>query len=607
MNALRYIVLFIGLLSLAACEVQGGVARPTPSLPPVAVTEPTDAVAATEAPIEAVTASPTAAPVRDGSLRIGMRLDPGDLLPYHADSADERATGPLSELLFPAPLLTLSYNYTTTGVLERVPSLANGDVVIDMVDVYLDTSGVITSTVTDVITQVQQINVTYRWNPDLRWSDGTPLTAADSLFAYELAQQGDLGQEAASKLELLARYEQIDDHTTRAVLKPDFTDPSYVTTFWTPLPQHMLAEVTPEALRTSDFALMPVSYGPYAVARRDQGSLRLERNPHYAGSVPETDVVTFLFRDNPDLLRSSVVGGSLDAAALELPTAELFTALNADAASGALQLGAVTNPIWEHLDFNLDVPLLQNINLRRAIAHAINRQALIDAHLGGLAPVLDSWIVPDQWAAAPADQLTRYGYDPETAQRLLDEAGFVDTDGDGLREANGAPVTLQLLTTEGSPLRLAIAEGIQADLRAVGITLEITQIPTADLYSLDGPLFRRGFELALFAWIAGPDPRGWERWSCVSVPNEGNSFTGNNFAGWCFFEADQAIRTATTSLDQAERTEAYLRQQQLFTQELPVLPLFQRVDVAIFAPSIEGFQPDPTAPFTWNLGVWARK
>jgi peptide/nickel transport system substrate-binding protein len=606
MNALRYILLIIVLLSLAACEVQGGVARPTASIPPAAVTEPTDAVAATEAPAATtVTANP--APVRDGSLRIGMRVDPGDLLPYHADSTDERATGPISELLFPAPLLTLSYAYTTTGVLERVPSVENGDVTINTVDVYLDSSGIITTTVTDVITQVQQIDVTYRWNRELRWSDGTPLTAADSVFAYELARQGDLGQEATSKLALLDRYEQVDAFTTRAVLKPDFTDPSYVTTFWTPLPQHVIAGVTPEALRTSEFALMPVGYGPYAVARRDQGNLRLERNPHYAGPEPEAEVVTFIFRDNPDLLRSSVVGGSLDAAALELPTPEQFATLNADASSGALQLGAVANPIWEHLDFNLDVPLLQNINVRRAIAHAINREALIDANLGGLTSVLDSWIVPDQWAAAPADQLTRYGYDPTRAQQLLDEAGIVDTDGDGVREANGAPVSFQLLTTEGSPLRLAMAEGIQADLQAVGIGVNVEQLPTVDLYSLEGPLFRRGFELALFAWIAGPDPRGWERWSCVSVPNEGNGFTGNNFSGWCFFEADQAIRTATTSLDQAERAQAYLRQQQLFTQELPVLPFFQRVDVTIFAPSITGFQPDPTAPFTWNIGAWRRQ
>ncbi|MCX7792384.1 MAG: peptide ABC transporter substrate-binding protein, partial [Chloroflexaceae bacterium] len=145
-----------------------------------------------------------------------------------------------------------------------------------------------------------------------------------------------------------------------------------------------------------------------------------------------------------------------------------------------------------------------------------------------------------------------------------------------------------------------------ADLAAVGIGTSLQEVPTTGLYSPDGPLFRRTFQLALFAWIAGPDPRGWERWSCIGVPSEKNGWTGNNFAGWCFFEADRAIRIATTSLAREERAAAYLRQQQLFTQELPVLPLFQRIDVTLAGPSLSGVEPDPTAPITWNIADWSR-
>lgn len=535
-----------------------------------------------------------------------MLTDPGDLLPYPSDSSDERLTAPISQLLFPAPLLAVSYAYTTTGVLERVPSIDNGDVAVNSVDVHLDSSGVITSTVTQVITQVQQLSVTFHWNPNLMWADGTPVTANDSLFAYELAQRGNLGQEAGARLALLDRYEQVDAHTTRAVLKPDFTDPAYLTAYWTPLPRHLLQDVDPASLRASEYALLPVGYGPYTVDRRDQSSLRLKRNPHWIGPAPTAEVVTFVFRNNLDLLRTSVAGGSLDVVAAEQPAPEQLAALKQDAASGAIGLTAVPSPIWEHLDFNLDVTLLQDFHIRRAIAAAINRQAMADELLGGYSSVLDSWVVPGQWAAAPADQLTRYPYNPDEARRLLDEAGMTDRDGNGVREANGEPLNLSLLTTAGSPLRHAIAERIKADLAAVGIELEVQEIPAIELYSLNGPLYTRQFELALFAWIAGPDPRGWERWSCAGVPNEGNGYTGNNFPGWCFFEADKAIRTATTSLDQAERAAAYLRQQQLFTQELPALPLFQRVDVTFSNPTISGIKPDLTAPFTWNISEWKR-
>ncbi|MEI7770427.1 MAG: peptide ABC transporter substrate-binding protein [Chloroflexales bacterium] len=577
-----------------ARPTEGSAANPTSAELTASAVPPASAAVAT------VPASP------DGSLRVGLTAEPGDLLPYYNDSADERVTAPISELLFPAPLLALNYTYTTTGVLERVPSVENGDVQKAKADVFLDSSGVITATNTGVITQVQQLSVTYHWNPQLSWADGTPVTADDSLFAYNLARRVSLGQEADSRLSLLARYEKVDDHTTRAVLKPDFTDPAYITSYWTPLPRHMLKDVDPHKFATGTFALIPMGYGPYMIERRDLGSLRLVRNPHWPGLVSAASV-SIIFRDSVDLLRGAVSGGSLDVASFDLPAPDQIGPLKADAASGALVLAAVRSPIWEHLDFNLDVPLLQDIRVRRAIAQAINRQGMVDKLLGGYSSVLESWIVPGQWAAAPLDQLTRYPYNPDESQRLLTEAGYLDSDGDGLRELDDQPLTLTLVTTAGSPLRKDVADEIKADLAAVGLTLEINAVSASALYGQDGPLYRRNFDLALFAWIAGPDPRGWERWSCAGVPKEANGWAGNNFPGWCFFEADKAIRTATTTIDISERGAAYLRQQQLFTQELPVLPLFQRVDLTVSSPTIMGVRPDATAPFTWNLAAWVRR
>ncbi|MEI7646013.1 MAG: peptide ABC transporter substrate-binding protein [Chloroflexales bacterium] len=594
--------LSIALLCLAACQLEGGVTRPTVGSAAIPTSAETHApvVPTTSAAATGVSASP------DGSLRVGLTAEPGDLLPYHSDSADERITAPISELLFPAPLLALNYTYTTTGVLERVPSVANGDVQVAKADVFLDSAGVITTTSTEVITQVQQISVTYHWNPQMSWADGTPLTADDSLFAYELAKRASLGQDADSRLSLLARYEKLDDHTTRAVLKPDFTDPAYITSYWTPLPRHLLHDVDPRSFTTGTFALIPMGYGPYTVSRRDPGSLRLARNPHWPGPTPVA-AVSFIFRDHVELLRGAVTGGSLDVAGFELPEPNQISALKADAARGTLSLAAVRSPIWEHLDFNLDMPLLQDIRVRRAIAYAINRQGMVDTLMDGYSSVMESWVVPGQWAAAPLDQLTRYPYNPDESRHLLDQAGYLDSNGDGLRELDAHNLTLGLVTTAGSPLRTQVANQIKADLAAVGVTLVISAVSAADLYRPNGPLYRRNFDLALFAWIAGPDPRGWERWSCAGVPKESNGWTGNNFPGWCFFEADKAIRTATTAIDIRERGAAYLRQQQLFTQELPVLPLFQRVDLTISSPTITGVRPDATAPFTWNLATWARK
>ncbi len=575
----------IGLIALVACEVRLDGPAQTPT-----IVEPVSTMAPTSVPEQV--------------LRIGMVYEPPDLLPYHATPADERMTGPLAELIFPSPLLAVDFTLRNAGALERVPDIANGDVVTATVTVFRDELGQITETETENVDEVVQLSITYRWNPALRWADGTPVTADDSVFAYELAQQLDLGQAAAIRLAAIERYEKIDDYTTRAVLKPDVTDPAYLLSYWTPLPRHILATTDPQQLFQSAFARMPVGYGPYTAQSFDGAVLELARNPHYSGPPVAFDRILVAFRNDPRQLIELAQNGSLDLVFIEQPTPALMAELKQIADQKTLQLLTSPNTIWEHLDFNLDVPLLQDIRVRRAIAHAINRPLLVEQLLGGYGRVLESWVLPGQFGEPPLDQITRYPYDPDQARRLLDEAGIIDTDGDGWREFDGLPVDLSLVSSANSPLREQVGEQIVADLERVGLKVELTLLPASELYSIDGPLYRRTFQMALFAWIAGAHPRGWELWSCAGVPDETNNWTGNNFAGWCFFEANEAISAATTSLDPAEQQAAYLRQQQLFTQELPVLPLFQRIDVVIAQPALRGLSLNPTAPFTWNISEW---
>ncbi|MBO9317721.1 MAG: peptide ABC transporter substrate-binding protein [Chloroflexus sp.] len=550
------------------------------------------------------TPEPTPTVVEKRVLRIGLVAEPPDLLPYHSNPTDERLTAALTELLFPSPMLAVDFKLQTTGVLTRLPDFVNGDVVTTTVTVFRDELGRITETPTTTTDEVTQVSVTFRWNPGLRWSDGTPVTAADSVFAYELAQRIDLGQAANSRLAMIERYEQVDEHTTRAVLRPDVTDPAYITSYWVPLPRHRLATLDPRQMMQSEFIHRPLGYGPYMVSSFEGGTLELVRNPFYWGESAPFDTIIIAFRSDPVQLLKLVNGGGLDLAFIEQPTPALLSELLRVADQQELEISTSPNAIWEHLDFNLDVPLLQDIRVRRAIAYAINRAGIVNELLGGRSNVLESWILPGQLGEPPLDQITRYPYNPDEARRLLDEANLLDTDGDGWREYEGLPLLLSLVTTANSPLREAVAEQIVADLAQVGVQIEVAPLPPTELYSVDGPLYQRTFQLALFGWIAGFHPRGWELWSCAGVPDEANNWTGNNFAGWCFFEANEAINTATTSLDPSEQVTAYIRQQQLFTQELPVLPLFQRIDVLIARPGLTGWQLDPTAPFTWNISSW---
>ncbi len=584
-------------MALAGCTVEGGVPTPTPA--------PTTSAIA-PIPTSAVIAARIAE--RSDTWMIGALDLPSDLYPYPQSAATRRTTALITELLFPSPILTYDYGYTVTGVLERTPSLENGDAELRKVDVYLDATGAITTSVTDVVTQVDQLVITFRWNPQLRWSDGTPVTADDSVFAYELAKAAPPGDAAAELLAKTAAYEKIDDHTTRAVLQPDYVGAAYFMSYWTPLPRHLLKDVDPTRVRESEFARRPVGYGPYMLVERTATELRFERNPHYFGPAPAASRLIVRVFPDLELLRANLLNGNLDLGIAERIPPAMLTRFDTDAAEGTLQVITTPSPVWEHILFNLDVPVLQDIRVRRALAYGTNRQAIADALFGGRTPVLDSWMLPAHPLAAPPDRLTRYPYDPDEARRLLEEAGYADPDGDGIRASpDGVTLTLQLLTTSGSEVRRAIARRFQEDMQVIGVAIDINEAPPDEMFDTDGPLYLRQFDLALFGWIAGPEPAGLQLWSCAAVPTESNDYRGENFAGWCFRDADRAVRTADTTLDPAERAEAYLRQQQLWTQELPAIPLFQRLSIVVAAPDVRGLAPDAMAPVTWNVSAWKRQ
>ena len=619
---LGLLVVLAVLLALPACSIQGGLpaspaAAPTaePAAATVPAVEPTalPAPAGAEAPIQtaaSVTVGPATIPAEDGAppvvveasnWTIGLLDEPGSLLPF---SPDGRAAAPIVQAMFPAPVLGLSYAFTTTGILTEIPTQANGGVELIPVSGYLDATSGFTTTVTGRPTTTTQLAVTFRWNPALRWADGAPVTAADSVFAYESARETADTPEMAALLDAIQLYEALDEHTTRALLAPGRADWSYPLAAWPPAPRHMLEGASPEE-RTA-YARAPLGYGPYTFDEvAPDATLVLQRNRYWPKqSIPEQ--LRFQFFESAEDLRAAVNGGDVDVAVLERIPPDLLRFLDQDAASGTSVVQWVRGPVYEHLDFNLAEPLLQDLRVRRAIAHAINRRAIADQEFGGKANILQSWIFPDQPAYAGDEQLTRYAYAPPRARALLEEAGFVDSNGDGVREApSGEPLALTLLTTDTSQ-RVALSERIVADLQAVGLAVRSQALPVDQLYAPTGPLFRRDFQLALFGWLGGVDPGGVPLWSCAAVPGEENGYTGNNFGGWCFEPAEQALRQATAALDPLARAAAYLRHQQLWSQEVPSIALLQRPIAILSRPELQGLVPDPLAPITWNVDDWHR-
>jgi peptide/nickel transport system substrate-binding protein len=412
-----------------------------------------------------------------------------------------------------------------------------------------------------------------------------------------------LGEEARLLLDRTANYEKIDDTTTKATLQPDLIGSGFFLSYWMPLPQHLLKDVAPADIRTSEFAQKPIGYGPYVIESRSSNEIRFARNPHYYGTIPATSQVVLTTMSGVDMIRANLQNGNLDVAVTDRVAVDQYAFIDQDARAG-LPVTYFRSPVWEHIDYNLDVQILQDIKVRRALAYGFNRQALADTLFNGRSPVLDSWLLPEQRGEVPADQFTLYPFDPEKANALLDAAGYPMRDSGVRVSKQGVTLTLELVTTTGSQLRQEIADRFKSDMKSIGVEINVRTLPPEEIFAPNGPLFLRQFELALFAWIATPDPAGLQLWSCSAVPSDINGWIGNNFAGWCTRDADFAVKKAATSLDAAVQHEQYLAQQTLFTSELPSMPLFQRLGVVITTNNMTGVKPDPLAPITWNIASW---
>jgi peptide/nickel transport system substrate-binding protein len=245
--------------------------------------------------------------------------------------------------------------------------------------------------------------------------------------------------------------------------------------------------------------------------------------------------------------------------------------------------------------------------IRQAVTQCIDRQALAETFTGGRSPVMDTF-VPADHALLPAD-LPQWPHDPAAANALLDEAGLLDANGDGVREAIGAtrPFSVTLGTVAGDPLRQQLNERVRDDLAACGIQVNPYTMDAGTWFAPgpSGTVFGRKFDLAQFAWLSRIRP-DCGLYLTANIPgplDQGfNGWEGVNVAGWSNEAYDAACGRALSLLPGQEGyVEAHQEAMRLFAAELPAVPLFSRLRLAATTPDVLNFRLDPTQPSElWN-------
>jgi peptide/nickel transport system substrate-binding protein len=474
---------------------------------------------------------------------------------------------------------------------------------------------------------MDQIVAEFHIRLDVNWSDGEPVTAADSVFSFGIDQHVD-SPTLKTQVDRTASYEALSTNTVVWTGIPGYIDSEYFSNFWSPLPEHQLGELSAEELLVANETnRSPLGWGPYAIEEwRPGNDIRLSRNPTYFRSgegLPAFETLLFRFLDGSppasieqlltsecDILDESAIADSLDIQVLD---AEALLELQRLSNSGAIGLASTAGAEMERLDFSL-APLSSgglhtDIQFRTAMASCIDREGMAQELLLGLTDVPETYLPSSHPLYASED--AEIDYDPEMAGELLDELGWIDHDADPQtpRIASGVTgisedteLSLHYLTTPDG-LHQAVSEWIQNDLSQCGIALETEFVSQIELFEPwpDGPAFGRNFETIGWAWPSWVSPL-CEMFHSAELPSDAAPL-GVNAAGFSSTEYDAACGVLLHSLPESpEYTQAAQETQQILSEALPSIPLYMRPRLIAHRAEICGIQVDPTEySGLWNL------
>jgi peptide/nickel transport system substrate-binding protein len=466
-----------------------------------------------------------------------------------------------------------------------------------------------------------QVWAEFTLRDDITWSDGAPVTADDSRFSFEVAASPDT---PVSKfvVDRTASYEAVAADRLRWTGLPGWVDSGYAQRFWTPLPRHLYGALDAATLRTIPEANdQPLGWGPFVLAPGGWvkgGHLTVVRNPNYFRAeegLPRVDRVTFRFGLAAEDVLEELEAGTCHVAGDDVEFAAHLPALRAAGEAGWLSPQFVADNAFEHLDFGI-LPaedyrrpagndLFADVRVRQAVAHCLDRQSLIDQLMEGLSEVPRAY-VPAAHPAFAGEALARYPFDPARGQALLEEAGWVDTDGDGVRQLAQRRLSVELVSGPAeSAFREALLALISQQLLAnCGMEAAPALRSTVELFDPwpAGQLFGRRFDLGTFPWRTGITPP-CDLYLSSAIPNDQNPGGANN-TGYSRAEFDAACQRALTALDEGERLAAHREAQRLFAVDVPSLPLFFRPKAGAALPRVTGFQLDSTAASVlWNVEV----
>lgn len=442
--------------------------------------------------------------------------------------------------------------------------------------------------------ELSDSSVTFHLRGDVQWHDGTPVTAADVEFTFDLAKNpGTASLLGSAYLNQVASATVLDQHTIRF----DFVTPHAQALdgfWWPPLPRHLLENIPPAELAQAGYNQQPVGSGPFRFVSWERNQqLRLEANdlfPEALGGRPLLDQVVFRIIPEPTTMITELLNGSADMIGYTLLPDQAIQLEN----QRGVELRHYPSREFTYLGWNNAHPLFEDARVRRALAMGLDRPGLIHAMLHDLAVPAVGMVPP--WSPLYSD-IEPLRHDPEGARRLLAEAGWTDSNGDGVLDRDGQPFRFELMVNSANRMHQDIATVMQQRWVDLGVAVELR---TLEFQTLLQQHRGRQYQAVISNWTldnfkVDPTPL----FSCEQARQPGSA----NRAGFCDPDVDRLIQAGLSTTEPEEAAPIWREFSERIRDQQPITFLFWSEDLSGVGSRVQDIHTDVRSKIV-NIGEW---